>query len=515
MVLYHLSVKIIGRGSGRSAAGAAAYRAGGILRSAAYRSGDELRDETGEIVHDYTRKTGVVHSEIMLPKDAPPEFADREILWNAVEAREKRHDAQLAREIEVALQIEFSLKEQIEVLREYIQENFVDKGMIADFNIHNNEGNPHAHIMLTTRHVTPKGFGNKNREWNNKKYLEIWREKWADVNNRKFEEKGLAERIDHRSYKDRGIDREPTIHLGADASKLEKRGKRSKRGDINREIEKRNKERAERKKAEQGQEIAENTPKTKSDNELAKNTAEYLNELKESYVALEKALIELIDERNEIRQELPRLTYRAESMDEHAQNIEVLQNKVAELQETRQNLNLLQWAKKQKADEAIKHAEHDLKKAELFFKNRFYVEPSQAPEEIKRIKETVRAKETNLSTKNAQILDIMKRQDFTELEYHTTKLLAEIHTDKDHLDKLLQQMNKPPDKIRDKLIHERVDRRLNIIPDNSFQKVIENVSQTHAQTLTHIREQHKKREQLKEIEKAREQTKTRDLSRAR
>ena len=201
-------------------------------------------------------------------------------------------------------------------------------------------------------------------------------------------------------------------------------------------------------------------------------------------------------------------------MDEHAQNIEVLQGKIAELQETRQNLNLLQWAKKQKADEAIKHAEHDLKKAELFFKNRFYVEPSEAPQEIKRIKDSVRAKETDLSTKNAQILENMKHQDFTELEYHTTKLLSEIHTDKDHLDKLLQQLNKPPDKIREKLLHERVDRRLNIIPDNSFQKVIENVSQTHAQTLTHIREQHKERERLKEIQRA-EKEHNRTITRSR
>jgi hypothetical protein len=261
-------------------------------------AGEELRDDTGEIVHDYTRKTGVVHSEIILPENAPPEFADREILWNAVEARKRRHDAQLAREIETALQKEFTLQEQIKVLRGYIRENFVDKGMIANYNIHNKmDGTPHAHIMLTTRHVTLDGFGNKNREWNNKKYLEIWREKWADVNNRKFEEKGLEERIDHRSYKDRGIDKEPTIHLGHEASKLEKRGKRSKRGDINREIEKRNEE---RKKAKHEKESTENAPKnTPNDNELAKNTAEYLNELKENYFALEKRLVQLIEERNE------------------------------------------------------------------------------------------------------------------------------------------------------------------------------------------------------------------------
>lgn len=121
---------------GRSAVGAAAYRSGGILRSAAYRAGEELCDETGEITHDYTRKGGVVHSEIILPENAPPEYADRQILWNAVEAREIRKDARLAREIEVALQTEFTLRENVELLREYITENFVDKGAVADFSIH-------------------------------------------------------------------------------------------------------------------------------------------------------------------------------------------------------------------------------------------------------------------------------------------------------------------------------------------------------------------------------------------
>ncbi|MDR1993301.1 MAG: MobA/MobL family protein [Nitrososphaerota archaeon] len=202
MVLYYFNGNIIGRGSGRSATGAAAYRSGGILRSAAYRSGEELRDETGEIVHDYTRKSGVVYSEIMLPDGAPPEYVDREILWNAVEASEKRKDSQLAREIVVALQREFDLQERIEVLREYIAENFTEKGMIADLNIHDKgDDNPHAHIMLTTRHVSPDGFGLKNRDWNKKDMLLDWRESWTEVNNRKFEQKGLDERIDHRSYK--------------------------------------------------------------------------------------------------------------------------------------------------------------------------------------------------------------------------------------------------------------------------------------------------------------------------
>jgi hypothetical protein len=124
--IYYFDGGIIGRSSGRSAVGAAAYRAAERLcsrapGSAAYRAGDELREGKGVIVHDYTRKGGVRHSEIMLPKDAPPEFKDRETLWNVVEASEKRKDAQLAREIIVGLQREFELQEQIAVLREYIK----------------------------------------------------------------------------------------------------------------------------------------------------------------------------------------------------------------------------------------------------------------------------------------------------------------------------------------------------------------------------------------------------------
>ena len=496
--IYHLNVQIIGRSSGRSATGAAAYRAGEKLKAveaAAYRSGGELRDEGTEITHDYTRKKGVVHKEILLPEGAPEEYADRETLWNAVEKRERRKDARLAREIEVALQTEFSLQENIELLREYVKENFVDKGMIADFAIHDKkDGNPHSHIMLTTRHVTPDGFGGKNRDWDEATELVSWRKNWADINNRVFEEKGLDERIDHRSYKKQGIDREPTIHLGHEAAALEKKGIRTERGDRNREIKRRNAERAK-----------------KHEEHAAEKTAQALNKLREDYIALEKELSELITQRNEERQEIPRLTFRAENIDEHAKNIEVLQAKIAELQETRQNLKFLQWAKKQEADQAIKHAEHEALRAEIFFKNRFGINPDQAPDEIKRIQKIAREKETDLSTKNAAILEIMNTQDKILLDYHTQKLLAQTRPDSQQIDKLLQQMNKPPQTVRDRLLHERIDRRLNIIPDESFQKVIENLPNHQAQTLIEQR----KRTQEKDHEKSREQTKTRELLRSR
>jgi len=248
MAIFYMKVNIVGRSSGRSAIGAAAYRRSAKMQSvahAAYQRGEKIYAKGDKIIHDYRSKGGVVHSEIMLPDDAPPEFMDSETLWNAVEASEKRKDAQLAREIIVALPREFDLEEHVEVLRAYLQENFVKMGMVADFSIHDNDSaNPHAHIMLTTRHVSRKGFGKKNTDWNKKELLLEWRKAWANTNNDMFERKGLAERLDHRSYKEQGIDRLPYIHLGHEAAALEKKGIRTRRGDYNREIERRNSIRA-------------------------------------------------------------------------------------------------------------------------------------------------------------------------------------------------------------------------------------------------------------------------------
>lgn len=141
MSIYHLSIKIISRSGGRTA-----------VASAAYRSGEKLYNEETGITHDFTRKKGVVHKEIILPECAPQEYYDREVLWNAVQKVEKRCDAQFAREIEVAFPIDMTREEQLECVRNYIKKNFVMKGMIADFAIHDtDEGNPHVHIMLTVR----------------------------------------------------------------------------------------------------------------------------------------------------------------------------------------------------------------------------------------------------------------------------------------------------------------------------------------------------------------------------
>ena len=152
MAIYHCSIKIITRSCGRSAVASAAYRSGEKL----------LNDETG-IVHDFMSKGGVIMSEILLPEHAPTIYQNRETLWNEVQKTEKRCDAQLAREVEVAFPVEMTRSQQIECARAYIRENFVSKGMIADWAFHDKgDGNPHAHIMLTVR-----GF-DENEHWQQK-----------------------------------------------------------------------------------------------------------------------------------------------------------------------------------------------------------------------------------------------------------------------------------------------------------------------------------------------------------
>ena len=217
------------------------------------------------MTHDYTRKGGIVHAEIMLPAHAPPEFADRSTLWNSVEQIEKARDSQLAREIEAALPRELSDEQQLALVRAYVKDNFVDKGMCADFAIHDKgTGNPHVHIMLTLRPLKENGqWGAKCRkaydldengqripdgkggwknhredttDWNDKENVEIWRAAWAAYTNRALESAGRPERIDHRSYKRQGIDKIPSVHLGPAASQMEKRGIRTDKGEVNRQI---------------------------------------------------------------------------------------------------------------------------------------------------------------------------------------------------------------------------------------------------------------------------------------
>ena len=259
MALFHLNITQIKRSRGQSAIAAAAYRAGEKLYS-------EYYGETS----DYTKKHGVICSEILLPDHAPREYSDRQTLWNAVEKAERGKNAQLAYSFDIALQNEFSLDENIDLVRQFLLEHFVSRGMVVDFSIHVPDAepggisNPHFHVMAPIRPIESNGkWGMKQRrvyelgedgnrlldadgnyifnavpttDWGSPETLEYWREQWAAMCNAKFEEKGLPERIDHRSYERQGVDILPSIHEGPSVRQMEAKGIRTDKGEFNRWI---------------------------------------------------------------------------------------------------------------------------------------------------------------------------------------------------------------------------------------------------------------------------------------
>lgn len=232
MAIYHLSVKTVSRAKGRSATAAAAYR-----------SGVEIIDErTGE-VHDYSRKTGVVHSEILLPKGTDPRLGDRQVLWNEAEKSEKRKNSTVAREYEVHLPHELSSEERKALALEYGEWLAVRFGVAVDVCIHepNREGdqrNHHAHILTTTRKVECGELTDKTRELDEKKSgaIEEVREKWGDLVNKHLERIQEHTRVDHRSYERQGREEAPTIHLGPKETAKERRGEKTTRGSFNRMV---------------------------------------------------------------------------------------------------------------------------------------------------------------------------------------------------------------------------------------------------------------------------------------
>ena len=258
MALYHFHVEQIKRSVGQSA-----------IAAAAYRSGEKLYSEYYGETNDYSRKGGVLHTEILLPPNAPPEYKDRQTLWNAVENVEKNKKAQLAYNFDIALQNELSMEENIALAQRFVQEHFVSKGMIADLAVHepdkeNGISNPHFHVLTTMRPLNQDGtWGNKQRreyaldengerkkdgngnyiftavhttDWHEPETLDHWREAWCLMVNAEFERKGIAVRIDHRSYEAQGIEQIPTVHEGPLVQKKEKRGIHTQKADLNRWI---------------------------------------------------------------------------------------------------------------------------------------------------------------------------------------------------------------------------------------------------------------------------------------
>lgn len=236
MAIFSMRMQVVKRSAGRSSVAAAAYR-----------SGEKLHDQRQDITHDYRNRSGVEHAEILLPENAPAwvQGIDRQTLWNAVEAGEKRKDAQTARELRIMIPRELDPAERIHVVRDFVQTNFVAKGMVADICWHNkiaSDGReqPHAHVMLTMRPLIASGFGPKVRHdwvpcpegrthsdgrprmvesnaqsWNSAEYYERCREAWEHTANAALARAGSEQRIDRRSLLERGLARlpEPALRL--------------------------------------------------------------------------------------------------------------------------------------------------------------------------------------------------------------------------------------------------------------------------------------------------------------
>jgi ATP-dependent exoDNAse (exonuclease V) alpha subunit len=245
MAIYHLSMKIVGRGNG----GPKLAKAGkSTVAMAAYRSAEKIMDERTGIEYDYTRKDGVVDKEILAPKNSPEWICDREKLWNEVEKVEKRKNAQLAREIDIALPIELTHEENKLLVGDFVNRNFTSKGIVVDVAYHTKEkNNPHVHLMLTRRYVLENGFGDIIKDLyggefkgrpneSQKEYLMEIRKSWADFCNEHLSRKQFNERVDHRTLKAQGVERLPQIHLGHKVKAMMKKGINSVRLEIYKKI---------------------------------------------------------------------------------------------------------------------------------------------------------------------------------------------------------------------------------------------------------------------------------------
>ena len=252
----HFDIKVVQRSEGQSAVAAAAYQ-----------SGEKLYSQYDKETKSYDSKEGIMHTEIMLPPNAPREYADRNTLWNAVEEIENQWNSQLARRFHLIIPREIPPEQYVPLVREYCRVFFVSKGMIADIAIHDPHPpghNPHAHVLVTMRAMDEKGKwlpkarkvydldenGERIRlpsgnwkshkentvDWNERKYGMIWRMGWQDFQNQYLEANGRPERVDLRSYEAQGIDKIPTVHMGPAVTAMERRGIQTDIGNLNREI---------------------------------------------------------------------------------------------------------------------------------------------------------------------------------------------------------------------------------------------------------------------------------------
>lgn len=548
MAIYHCSAKIVSRSTGRSSVAAAAYR-----------SGEKLLNSYDGITHDYTGKRGIIYSEVMLCKNAPNEYRDREILWNEVEKIEKGSRAQLAREIEIALPTEFNRKAQIELVQDYVRSNFVNAGMCADICIHDKkDGNPHAHIMLTMRSINEKGqWGSKSKkvyqldehgnkiydakkrqykctkenttDWNDKKKLVAWREQWSEIVNQAYEKKSLSIRIDHRSLQAQGINREPTIHEGSAAHQMDRRGLRSDRGNINREIKQRNSEYERAYKEtyhEDDKTIGDpyNSVTIKGQNESssvrknstvpitsikddigedrlsAERIVELLSLYKTQYVLLKQEMHNISVNTATLQKQEQKLENRAIDMEDRYDGIQELNSRIIQLQQQRMKMGVFKGKEKKQLDRQINQLTHSHEQMIQSFEHEFDINPYQATEVIHQL----RAQTQDLRSGN-QIPDIKEVQEklkSIELAYKIQKALADISPDRRNIEKMLLQTTErfPSGKksIKNRMLMAETETVLNNISLDDYQRIVKLVKPVDAKKIVEfVKQRRPERKQQK------------------
>jgi len=604
--IYHLSVKRIGGNGGRSSVGAAAYHSGvkmrneyygkihdytkrrGAIGAAAYHSGERFID--GNLALDFTQKSGIVYSEVMLPKHAPEIYRVSWVLWNSIEMAKKQHNEQTSRMIVVALPNELTPQQQIELVRDYVQRNFVNEGMCAHFSLHAGhihehkdqtypfqdlairKDNPHAHIQLTMRPLNKDGtWVNKARkeyildkngerirsksgkewrsrnipltDWEKPETLIKWREDWARTVNKEFERLGIDERIDHRSLKDQGIDREPTIHMGHKAWNLEKKGIKTERGNINRAIMARNKAREQQKreqepstrgkvvhihdvqgvshepepmihKAVEPLEQVTHKPEPQTRDKLAfikqatiqeptmheatpEATAEYIHELKQGYIAIDWKASEIQQKIREAECEKMVTLTRAKELDERAKEINMRHKHIKDL---------MAQCRKSRLPEVKKAIDRRVfpllplhERAVSRFTSEYGITTKEAQTEIRRFDDKMAVLEQKVKSLRDSLPPLLVDREALKLKYH--RLLADIDRDREQFYERLEQLDKETrDKLSPKglITYAQCKARLDKVSDQEFEKILQDMLPKQRETLTKERECEKVREHGRE-----------------
>jgi len=337
--------------------------------------------------------------------------------------------------------------------------------MCADFAIHDKaDGNPHAHVLLTTRDVNTTGFGKKNRDWNEKGNLKSWRESWAVACNERLQAKGHSERIDHRTLEAQGINREPTKHIGVAAKYMERKGLSADRARVNQGI-------------------------------IARNTAKQMHELKENYIAIDKEISSLQGTAAEARREANSLRIKAEEILERAEHI---QNMRQRLDETRAGRHDRQQTQQ------LERAENQ---ATNYFKRTYKFDHEQTAAEVARLETAAHSKKQLQERIQEKLTPLIEEQKTLLLEYQQQKLFADIRSDRqeiyDRLTELEKESLSNSHSVQDNLARLRCERALDTITEQDFHEIIQTVPPQKAQALLELRELEREYDHLRVFQRVR------------